>query len=256
MKVWRSIKNKRGYYTVEAAIVVPIVIIAVFTIATFGRVYGIYEKVVFAGVDSARAAMINSYVLGNDVTLYQRLRSHLKNESIVENYRIHSFRSGYDAKKYNNLISFRIKYGINIKSPLIDIGKNAREEDFVCRKFIGKLDEQNEFTFDRMEIDEEGKIVYLFPLDGEKYHSENCSYVVPAFFERILDRSLETEYDPCSQCDAKSLLQGSTVYVFAAYGDFYHKKDCMTVRKNVIKATLSTAIDRGYTPCSKCGGGQ
>lgn len=45
--------------------------------------------------------------------------------------------------------------------------------------------------------------------------------------------------------------QETTVYITKT-GEKYHKDDCSYLRKSKIATTKADAIDRGYTPCSKC----
>lgn len=45
--------------------------------------------------------------------------------------------------------------------------------------------------------------------------------------------------------------QDSTIFVTKS-GKKYHRNDCDFLRKSKIATTKADAIERGYTPCSKC----
>jgi hypothetical protein len=45
--------------------------------------------------------------------------------------------------------------------------------------------------------------------------------------------------------------QETTVFITKT-GEKYHRADCGYLRKSKIATTKADAIDRGYTPCSKC----
>lgn len=43
----------------------------------------------------------------------------------------------------------------------------------------------------------------------------------------------------------------TTVYLTKT-GDCYHAEGCSSLRKSKIETTLKNAVDKGYSPCSKC----
>ena len=125
---------------------------------------------------------------------------------------------------------------------------------FTGRKFVGKNGDGTAFGFDNMEKQEDADTVYIFPKDGQRYHKKDCTFVAPEAIQVILNEDLRKEYSPCESCDTKELANGATVYIFEAYGDSYHKKNCSTIEKNIIAIDRETAEEKGYTPCKKCGG--
>ena len=45
---------------------------------------------------------------------------------------------------------------------------------------------------------------------------------------------------------------GNTIVYVTKYGKKYHKIDCQYLYSSCIEIELADAIERGYTPCSKC----
>lgn len=254
MKTAKSILDKRGSYLVEASIIIPIVLVAVMTVAAMCKVYSVSEKIVFKGVDEGRLSMINSYILGDDITLPSRLRERLKNEKHIKAVTVSDFKSGFKSMSQDSLISYKVSYGVNTSLPLPLITDLTKNRKFVCRKFIGANKTKDVFSFERMEEDEEGIMVNIFPYDGEKYHSSRCSYVEPKSIMTILSDDVRRKYEACESCDSDKCSNGENIYVFPDYGNSYHKKNCSTVKKKTSCISLASARDKGYTACSKCGG--
>ena len=49
-----------------------------------------------------------------------------------------------------------------------------------------------------------------------------------------------------------SAASGSTTVYVTDYGDKYHRSSCQYLHSSKNAISLSTAVNRGYTPCSKC----
>ena len=49
---------------------------------------------------------------------------------------------------------------------------------------------------------------------------------------------------------------GSPVFCFQESGMAYHTADCRIVERYYVEIEKGKAEEQGYTPCSKCGGGQ
>lgn len=254
MKTVKNILNNKGSYLVEASIIIPIVLVAVMTVAAMCKVYSVSEKIVFKGVDEGRLSMINSYIMDNDITLSARLRERLKDEKHISAVTVTDFKSGFAKKGHDSLISYNVNYKVHSSLPLPLIREITRNKDFLCRKFIGAKVNKNSFSFERMKDDEEGITVSIFPYDGERYHSKTCTYVDPKPLIIMLSEQVKIKYKSCENCDSNKCSSGENVYVFPQYGTAYHRKNCSSVKKNVSCITLASARDKGYLACSKCGG--
>ena len=55
-----------------------------------------------------------------------------------------------------------------------------------------------------------------------------------------------------SCCGVAFAASGSTIVYITRTGSKYHKGTCSYLRQSKIEITLSDAVDRGYTPCSRC----
>ena len=251
----KCIKNDSGHYIVEASIIVPFVLALVIAIGSMCKTAGVKENVVFSAVDEMKAASINSYVINTDVGLSSRIKERLTEENpLLKDLNVGGFRSGFTKEGFNELIKVNVAFGVDIKSP-IPINDNIKEElTFTGRKFVGDKETKQSFGYENMEKEESDDTVYIFPDDGKRYHKKDCTYVKPKITEVVLTEKIKKEYDACSICDSDEVKNGSKVYIFGLYGKAYHKKECSSVEKNVIAADRQTAIEKGYTACSKCGG--
>lgn len=246
----RSKAGKGGYYTVEAAVFLPIFIIACLTIGYLIKVIGGVESGMHACVDECRYQAAVAY----------KERSGLGLKGRIEN-RIHDENRYITRAKVKHLsyltddgaISMDIDYHLDIPLPM-DLYSGFHVTDSLkCRGWIGKTYD-DPFTFEAMEKDEEATIVYIFPAWGSKYHKKECTFVTAHPVQTILTPQLKRQYKGCPLCRSGTLPAGSVVYCFPKYGDSYHRGDCNTIDKYTITIELEQAEERGYTPCSKCGG--
>lgn len=70
----------------------------------------------------------------------------------------------------------------------------------------------------------------------------------------ILDASIRKKYRKCPKCKSRKAENGALVYVFLDEGEAFHISGCDTLERNYIEVEKKVAIQRGYTPCLKCGG--
>ena len=96
--------------------------------------------------------------------------------------------------------------------------------------------------------------VWIFPQSGEKYHGENCTYVKATVHPVILSDSVRRRYDACGICRSGKAASGSLVFCFGSDGTAYHIGTCRTIERRSVTIDRSEAAERGYRPCSKCGG--
>lgn len=255
MNMMKHIKNDDGHYIVEASIILPFVLALVIAIGCMCRTAGIKENIVHSSADEMRIALINSYIYGTDFGLDGRLEKRLTEENpSIRDLHVSGFRSGFSRDGYDELIKIDVKFRVDIDSPIPLESDPSEKMAFVGRKFIGRSDNGEPFGFDDMEKSEDADTVYIFPKDGERYHKKECSYVTPEAVKKVLSDTLRNKYGPCEACDTQKMDNGSTVYIFEAYGNKYHKKNCSTIEKHVVAADRSVAEEKGYSPCEKCGG--
>lgn len=251
----RHIRNEDGHYIVEASIIVPFVLALIIAIGSMCQIAGIKENIVHSSADEMRAAMINSYIYGTDINLGNRLEKRIieENPSVIDTD-VNGFMSGFTKAGHDELLKINVKYGVDITTPIPLNDEISEKLSFTGRKFVGKNGDGTAFGFDNMEKQEDADTVYIFPKDGQRYHKKDCTFVAPEAIQVILNEDLRKEYSQCESCDTKELANGATVYIFEAYGDSYHRKNCSTIEKNIIAIDRETAEEKGYTPCKKCGG--
>ena len=107
-----------------------------------------------------------------------------------------------------------------------------------------------------MERNDNADMVWVFPDEGTKYHEKSCSIVSSYPVQLILNEEIRKRYKACEICHADDASSGTQVYCFLEYGKTYHLISCPSVDKYVVSMEKQQAVDRGYTPCLKCGGGQ
>jgi len=90
---------------------------------------------------------------------------------------------------------------------------------------------------------------------GEDDITCGCTYVKANAREVVLTGQLKKKYNSCSLCDSDAVSIGAFVYCFEENGTVYHKDTCKQVTRYAIEINKTEAVDKGYTPCSKCGGG-
>ncbi len=251
-----KLKNEEGHYILEASVIVPFVLALVIAIGSMCKVAELKEDIVYMGADEMRLALINSYIYGTDLGLTSRLEKRIKEERPdAKDLEVSGFKSGFSIGEYTDLIGVDAAFGLKIVTP-IPLQKDAKTKvGFLGRKFIGDKSEKNSFGYENMEKEESENIVYLFPQDGKRYHSKECSYVKPKKTVKALTKGLKKDYLPCDTCKSKKCKIGDSVYIFEAYGKVYHKGDCKTIEKNIVEVDKDIATEKGYTPCSKCKGG-
>jgi hypothetical protein len=247
--------TKRGSYTLEAAILLPLFIVGVFTLGFSIRMIATAENITFSATDEARIAAGFAY----NIPYASLLPHHLQNRIIDENHDVMSvdvaeFRYLYRSLEDDGLISFRLKYWIGTGLPLGMIDGMVVSQQYRCRGFIGRTVQGTPISFEEMEKDSKAAMVFLFPDGGERYHTKSCSFISSYPIEVVLNQKIRSRYDPCPKCGTADITNGSIVLCFQAYGEAFHLQTCPIIDKYVISMERYQAEARGFTPCLKCGG--
>ncbi len=247
--------SRRGYYTVEAAIFLPIFLLTMLTLGCLIKAEGAWEEGMHAATDEARWLAARAYTqkLAPEfpILLAERIRSENSDVSLA---RIRRFRFLHSSGGTQGLISFEVEQRVDFLLPLRLYPGVEWSDRVRCRAFIGYDGSQGPAGFDSME-QEGGRVVWVFPDQGVRYHTKECTFVTGHPCQMILGDELKKHYDPCRHCDAADLPAGSLVYCFPDYGGAYHRRSCRSVERYTVTMTLRQAEERGYTPCLKCGGG-
>ena len=251
-------KRRNGSLTLETAILLPLVIIAVLSLSFMLKINSANESVVHIATDEAGLLAIKSYTAIGKLSaldFQDRVEKRIIEENrVVFNVDVSNFRYLYKKHGINHLISFDVGYEMAPKLGMALSGDIFLKEHVLTRAFVGQDSYQNTEGFEPMQRDEESVKVWVFPRAGEKYHCKNCRYIQHYATRIVLNRQVMKNFKPCKLCNAKSLKKGESVYCFFKSGDVYHKGTCKAVEKYVTEMEKSEAEKRGFSPCSVCGG--
>lgn len=251
-------KGKKGSLFVETAVVLPFFLMAIITISLLVRVVAIEENTMLCFADESHKYAKEMYLtefthVFHEERLLNRLNAvesaRLKNERVE--YR-HSILHEKDLGKTNAFLS----YELEIPLPFSFKRELKLEQHLFFRGFIGADNPGEAMGFDAMETGESSSSVYVFPRAGERYHRIDCRVIDVYPVEKVLSKDLMKKYEPCKLCKAETLSPGCLVYCFDKCGKVYHKGSCVTVDRYVVEMDSEEAIEKGYTPCSFCGGGE
>jgi hypothetical protein len=244
--------TKRGFLSLEAALFVPVFVIAVLTFGYLIKVAIAEENIMHIMADEARKISIHSYEVRLGPLYKDGLKSRLKGETEdVEEIYIDSFSYMYGFSDKEDLIGMRVSGNIKIKLPIVFHDSVDVTDTLLFRAFTGREFEP-EIRFDDMEEEQESHPVWVFPVAGERYHEPDCGYIKVAARQTTLNSAIRKNYKPCALCGAGVLPAGSVVYYFESSGEAYHKGSCYIVDRYVISIEEEDAVKKGYTPCSKC----
>ena len=251
----RTCRNIKGHYIVEVAVVLPIVLLSIISIGYLMKVTSFDQKMTHAMVDEGHRMMIESYRIDNNIFDTVVVKNRIENENKdLKNIKKLHIKHMYENKFNDGLIEIKASVSISPKMPIKFKDEFQVDNRILCRAFIG-YSKGTPMSFGEMESDGKSEIVYIFPLSGTKYHEQNCTYVDATPVQLILDDELKKKYTPCETCKSKDIPEGGVVYCFEKYGSSYHRINCSTIKKAVIGIEKFIALEKGYTPCSKCGGG-
>jgi len=255
--------TKRGYYTIEAAIFLPVFIIAMITLAYVIRIIGIEERITHIMTDEGRYLSTRAYDNRSMVSGFKmsfllgiRLEDRFYNEVKYETpYYITEYRYLFEEDGLAGLIDYSLSYENRLRMPINLLKSKSYEKNLLFRGFIGADYNQDAFDYESMEEDKESILVWVFPKAGEKYHADNCRHIKVYPRQVILTKTLMNRYKQCSHCNHENTALGNLIYIFNESGGVYHHGNCFTVDRYVISIDIETAKSKGYLPCKTCGGG-
>lgn len=252
----RHVTDRKGYVIVEAAIFLPVFVLAVVSIMYYINVFSIMEGVSYSAVEETARLASKASVVKTAPGFTSTLKSRVKTDNPgAENPAVERFRYLYWDGDMGNMISVDLDYDVNLQLPMGFDHRFRLTSRVKCRGFTGSKTTGDPMSFDEMESEGIWEPVWIFPMSGEKYHSSSCTYVKANAREMVLTAALKRRYGPCSLCGAAEAATGSYVYCFAENGTVYHRDSCRQVQRYALEINKKDAIDKGYTPCSKCGGG-
>lgn len=263
--------NKKGSLFIEAAIVLPLFLLALLSISILIRVVATEEITMnsfgLEGQTFAKEIYLmeldsipENYGLAEGIhgaIIEQRVKERISSGDTVKLGNIHISKDLISLLQEDDksIVKFNLEYDMDVPLPLAFKRRLEIKQSLLFRGFVGAINEGEGMGFDAMEKPDSLSSVYVFPRAGEKFHVFDCRIIEVYPIEKLLSASLKKDYDPCKLCEAKSLPWGAKVYCFGKSGKVYHKGSCATVDRYVIEMDRDEALEKGYTPCAFCGGG-
>lgn len=268
-----NVYGRRGSMLTETAIFLPVFIISVLALAFLVKAVWFQVAVFEALTDEARKSSVKAYVFekGSDnlpgqlngfaadaasrQSFLSAARAGLGMRGIdesplkIRNYRISD--TGISGVS-GDLVRVETEYDLKLNLPA-PVGGILIKNIIYWRIWNGRDDSGAVFSFSRMEQPENGRIVYIFPDSGNRFHDRRCRYVNSYAEEMRATPEILRKYDPCPLCMEGTASAGDRIYIFR-YGNSYHRGECKSVKKYVIPMDREDAESKNYTPCSVCGG--
>ena len=247
-------RSTRGSYTLEAALILPVLILAMLTMGYFIKVEGTWENVINGVGDELHVAAMKGYdgISGTPSGTSLKKRVMEENPDLDE---LSISRSFLGNGLEEGVHAYRIRAGISLAMPM-GLGRDHKlEAGLKYRSFIGKRSDGTGMGREALRTDADARPVVIFPQMGERYHSASCTYVKASVEKTVLTGELKRKYGACGLCDSGKLPDGSIVFCYGNDGTAYHRGSCRSINRQTVTVDRSEAIEKGYTPCSKCGGG-
>lgn len=277
----RYTKEKKGSVSIEAALILPLFMIGVLSIACLIWVYDVNEKIGFDMNNEVRqlsseSVLFEDNLLGNselmDLTalifnnkfkLESKLNKGVKTHKFLKDLKVSDFNYLYEdtvnrdsfsgnAYKVEDLIKLEVTYRLALPLPINRVKPLTLKEINLARAWTGTHEKDTVFSFSDMENESNEYVpIFIFPEYGEVYHQSNCSVLEAATFEQLYTKEIKKNYDACDLCRPGTLPYGSLVYTFKT-GHAFHKPSCGLVQRRAIEIDEKDAINKGYRPCQKC----
>ena len=254
MRLKTDIASKRGSYIVEAAVTLPVFLIAVIVMLSIIMMYaGIEEANYILANEMRREALQANYFDGSMLFASMTGRKIMRQVDEINDLTINNYLYREDYFQIDEAILLNYDIHFHTRNPLGLASDASYELALMTRAYVGKYRDIDPMSDEDLAGDD-AEPVYVFPKMGEKYHGKSCTYVRAAYTSGPLSSAIRAQYAPCSVCHSDRAAPGSVVYYFPEYGDSYHRKGCRALSRHYIEMERSVAEERGYTPCSKCGG--
>lgn len=248
-------KSTKGFYTLEAAIFLPLVILAVLSLGYFMKVEGTWENCIHGAVDESALAASGSYDSINASSAGAAVSRRINDDNPnLLNMKINSLKIMYSDSLCDSLTSFKIYAVMGLDLPLGFSREFTLDYGIKYRAFVGVKHSGSPIGTAGLETYEAQNPVWIFPHSGEKYHSENCTYVKASATPVVLTASVRKKYDSCGLCSSEDIQTGAIVYCFSGEDTSYHRGTCSTIVRHTAVIDRSEAEKKGYRPCTKCGG--
>ncbi|NLD19182.1 MAG: hypothetical protein GX663_02905 [Clostridiales bacterium] len=249
-------RNTRGFYTLEAAIFLPFVLLTVLSLGYFMKVEGTWENCMHGALDESARISSRAYDTNRAALVYGKVKKRINEDNPGLSYGdVKGLMFRYSDGVADEVISYNIQGEMELKLPL-GFGRSFDFDGGVkFRGFVGKKIEGMGLGAEGLEHQEAEEPVWIFPDSGKKYHGKGCTYVKASVEKKLLTNVLRSEYSSCGLCDSDSITPGSVVFCFKGEDTAYHRGTCKSINRHTIVIDKKEAVKKGYSSCNKCGGG-
>ena len=250
----KTLTNKKGSYIIEAAITLPVFLIALIVMSSIILMYACIEDCNFIAANELRRGAAEAVIADTSPAIPYRIRKEIEeNHTQIKSAKLNE--AGLRINRWGTDELLIINYTLRLvtNNPLGIKAEAEYDLSLVTRAYVGKERDETNMLLEEF-ADEDSVPVYIFPKRGEKYHAEGCGFLEAASRSGTLTGSMKKQYKSCPTCHSGRAEPGSLVYYFPASGEDYHLPGCASLQRNYVEIDKSVAIERGYTACSKCGG--
>ena len=249
----KTLTSKKGSYIVEAAISLPLFLIAVIVMNSVILMYACIEDCNYIACNELRRCAAEAVIADTSIAAPYRIKKEISEKhSQIKSVRQKEVGARISRWGTDELILVRLSIIFNTPNPIGIKASADYDLGLVTRAYVGLERRQHNMSAD--EFGEDSQPVFIFPKRGEKYHSEGCGFLKAASKSGTLTSSIKRKYKSCPLCKSGKTKEGSLIYYFPSAGEDYHLQGCPSLKRNYIELDKTVAIERGYTACSKCGG--
>ena len=244
--------TKRGSYILEAAIALPVFLIGILLLSSIIGIVARCENANYIMCDELERVQAESIFTGVLPVEGPLIESRIKGEADCKTCSVKVL-GGIKTTDVDKIIVLKGKVSFETNNILDAVDKVNFSNTIYCRAFVGRTRSNRPLSESTFLEEDTYVAVYIFPNAGRRYHKKGCTYVNSYPSRVTLTDEMISKYEPCHLCGTKNVKVGDMVYCFQ-YGSSFHTRNCPTINKYVIEIDKKDAIEKGYTPCSKCGG--
>ncbi len=261
-----SHKKNSGSATVEASLILPIFIFALFAIYSFCGVLQtkavVYESLVetaeflaeyqyasetLGESSNAIVSTVANYTGTNIVTANVWLKKYLDDSDLVDKYvslgtkGLIITRATYDED--DGFVYLTLRYTLTLSLPLVGKLRWAQVEKIKQKAYVGLIGTSG---------DDDDTYVYVTE-NKEVYHTSRSCYHIKLTISTITESELESNYSNYTACwyCARNKSCSGKVYIADTTTKYHYSISCSGLKRTVSRVKKSTVTD--VPACSNCG---
>ena len=210
MNLKKHIRNRKGSYIVEAALTLPVFVVCVTALALIVNIIAICENICFAAAEELHEISLASYWEQTEtvIPVYDFI---IEARVYEENPRLTKFKVTnldylYSDGNIDDLIGIDTVSVFTVDNPLGIFGRIEFSQGLLTRGFTGSLQESRPLSESEFKDNQAGKVVWIFPKYGIRYHRPDCRYVKQDYEGEEYKLEMQQEdagrkgYTPCLVC--------------------------------------------------------